>query len=61
MCIGVKYIYLNNQMDRAEYIMIQIYMIPQEFVEKYNLKVKVHNGYIFTRVTNEMHGIPKAG
>ena len=28
MCMYIKYFYLNNQMDGAEYIMIQIYMIP---------------------------------
>ena len=28
-----KYFYLNNMMDRLEYIMIKISMIPQEFVE----------------------------
>ena len=38
MCMYVEYFYLNNQMDRAEYIMIKISMIPQEFVERYNIK-----------------------
>ena len=33
MCMDVNDLYLNNQMDRYEYIMIQISMIPQEFVE----------------------------
>ena len=37
MCMDVKDIYLNNQMDRVEYIIIQISMIPQEFLDKYNL------------------------
>ena len=32
-CMNVKYFYLNNHMDRAKYIMIQISMIPQVFVE----------------------------
>ena len=31
--------------------MIQISMIPQEFVEKYNLAEKSHNGYIYARLT----------
>ena len=35
--MGVNYFYLKNQMDRDEYIMIHIPMIPQEFLEKYNL------------------------
>ena len=29
MRMDVKYFYLKNKMDRAEYIMIQIAMIPQ--------------------------------
>ena len=33
MCMDVKYFHLKNQMDRDKYIMIQISMIPQEFVE----------------------------
>ena len=37
ICMDMKYFCLNNKMDGAEYIMIQISMIPQEFVEKYNI------------------------
>ena len=33
MCMDVNDFYLNNQMDRDKYIMIQISMIPQEFAE----------------------------
>ena len=51
MCMGVKYFNLINHMDRYKYIMIQISMIPQEFLEKYNLAEKSHNGYIYERVT----------
>ena len=28
MCMYVEYFYLKNNVDRVEYIMIQIYMIP---------------------------------
>ena len=38
MCIDMKYFYLEKLMYGAEYIMIQIAMIPQEFVDKYNLQ-----------------------
>ena len=41
--------------------MIQISMIPQEFIDKYNIKYKVHNGYIFSQVTKGMYGLPQAG
>ena len=36
MCMDMKYFYLKNMMNGAEYITIQIAMIPQEFVEKCN-------------------------
>ena len=52
MCMDVKCFYLNNM------IMIQIAMIPQVFVDKYNLQEKSHNGYIYVRVANGMYGIP---
>ena len=58
---GREFFYPNNKMDREEYIMIHIAMIPQEFVDKYNLKGKSHNEYIFTRVTKGMYGTPQAG
>ena len=44
-------------MDRDEYIMIHISMIPQEFVDKYDLTEKSQNGYIYERVTKGMYGI----
>ena len=61
MCMDVNDFYLNNQMYRDEYIMIQLSMIPQEFVEIYNLTEKAHNGYIYERVTKGMYGLPQSG
>ena len=58
--MDVKYFYLNNQMEREKYITIQISMIPQEFVEIYNLAEKSYNGYIYARVTKVMYGISQA-
>ena len=61
MCMDAKYYFLNNMMDREEYIKREIAMIPQEFVDKYNLQEKLHNRYIYTRVTTGMYGTPQAG
>ena len=43
ICMDVTYFYLNNRMDRSEYITIQISMIPQESIIAYNIKDKVYN------------------
>ena len=61
ICMDVKYFDLNNKIDRAEYIMMQISMIPQAFLENYNLRGKAHNEYISSRVTKGMYGIPQEG
>ena len=36
-------------------------MIPQELVDKYNLKYNVNNGYIFAWATKGVYGLPQAG
>ena len=53
--------YLNNLMNRSEYIMIQISIIPQKFIDTYNLKYKLHNLYILPRVTKGINGLPQSG
>ena len=61
MCMEIKYFYLKNKMDTAEYIMVWISMITQKNVVKYNLKVRAHNGYIFTWLTKGIYGLPQSG
>ena len=41
--------------------MIHISMIPQESVEEYSLSRKLHNGYIYARVTKVMYRTSLAG
>ena len=43
LCMDVKYFPLNNIMYIAEYTIIHIFIIPQGFMRKYNLKGKAHN------------------
>ena len=57
----LKDFHLNNRMGREKYVMIKLSMISQEFAEKYNPAEKSHNGYIYTRVTKGMYGLPKEG
>ena len=41
--------------------MIQISIIPQEYVDKSNLAEKALNGYNYARVTKGIYGPPQAG
>ena len=51
--MDIKDFYLNNVTNRAEYIMIKISIIPQEFMTAYNLKVNMNNRYTFA--SNQWH------
>ena len=42
MCMDVKDFYFNNQLELAEYIMIKMYIISEEFIITYNFKDKIH-------------------
>ena len=59
--MNLKDFYLKKIVNRAEYIMIQIAMIPQEFVEKYNLQEKEHHGNIYAKVIKVIYGLPQSG
>ena len=52
--MDVKDFYLNNQMDRYKYILIQISMIPQEFVNKYRDSVKLDPPVWTNSMCNEL-------
>ena len=41
--------------------MIHVSMIPQEVLNKYNIKEKAHTGYIISWVSKGMYGLPQAG
>ena len=57
--MDIKWFYVNKNMYKSEYIMMQIYMVPQKFVEKYNFKEKAHNKYILARITEVIYGLPQ--
>ena len=61
MCMDVRYFYLDNRMNRADSIMIQISMIPQQLIIEYYLKYMAHTRYIFELVTKGIYRLPQSG
>ena len=43
--------YLATPMERKEYLRIAVKLIPQEFMDEYNLHSKVKNGYVYCELT----------
>jgi hypothetical protein len=60
-CADVKNFYLETPMARYEYMRMAARLIPDEFLDAYNLRPKIHNGYIYMEIRKGMYGLPQAG
>ena len=60
-CLDFKNMYLNSTMADPEYMFLDICVIPQAFIDKYNLQDKIHNGKIYVKTNKGMYGLPQAG
>ena len=49
-CADVKNFYLCTPLDRYEYMRMPINLIPQEFIDLYDLAPKVKNGYVYMEI-----------
>ena len=58
MGIDLKDFYLNTPMERYEYMLIPITMIPQDKMKKYKLQDIVHNGMVLGKVIKIVYGLP---
>jgi hypothetical protein len=57
----LKNFYLNTPMDRPEYMRLKFDLIPDEIVEKYNLREYVEDGWVYVEINLGMYGLPQAG
>lgn len=61
MGIDIKDFYLNNPMDRYEYMRVPIHCIPQRIIDQYNLEPLIQNGAVYVEIRKGMYGLPQAG
>lgn len=61
MCMDIKDFYLNNPMNRYEYMQIPVSQIPKRIMEQYNLEPLIHNGAVYVEIQKGMYGLPQAG
>ena len=47
-------------MKRPEYIRLPINIIPQEIIDRYNLKELEEDGYIYCEIVKGMYGLPRS-
>ena len=61
ICADVKNFYLCTPLDRYEYMRMPINLIPQEFIDLYDLSSKVKNGFVYMEIRRGMYGLPQSG
>ena len=61
MCADIANFYLNNIMNRYEYMKLPLDIIPEEIIQQYNLKNLAHKGFVYMETQKVMYGIPQAG
>ena len=60
-CIDIRSMYLVTPMARQEYMKMKVELVPEEFLELYNLHDKIYNGYLYMKIQRRMYGLPQAG
>ena len=60
ICSDAKNFYLATPLKDPEYIRIAANLVPQEFIEMYELQDKIKNGYIYMGIIRGIYGLPQA-
>ena len=61
MCGYCSNFYLATPLEHHQYTRIPIELIPQEFIDLYQLQNKIKNGFVYCEIIRGMHGLPESG
>jgi hypothetical protein len=57
----LKNFYLKTPLPTARYMRMKLDILPEEIIEKYNLRAIAHNGWVYFKIKRGMYGLPEAG
>jgi hypothetical protein len=61
MMMDIKNFYLVTSLPRYEYLRLPLAIIPDEVIEKYNLKSIAVDGWVYLEIRKGMYGLKQAG
>ena len=61
MCADIENFYLNNPMNRYEYMKLTLDNISEEIIQQYNLRNLAQKGFVYMEIQKGMYGLPQAG
>ena len=53
-CFDIANFYLGTPLDRPEFVKIQLSVIPDEFVDEYNLITLAYNGWVYFKIVRSI-------
>ena len=60
MCAEISNFYLNNPINRYEYMKLPLDIIPEEIIQQYNIRILSHKGFVYMEIQKGMYGLPQA-
>ena len=60
MCADIANFYLNNPINRYEYMKLPLEIIQEEIIQQYNLRNLAHKGFVYMEIQKGMYGLPQA-
>jgi hypothetical protein len=61
LVIDIKKFYLNTPLGRLKYMVINLFSLPQETIDKYDLHNLSQDGKVYIEIQKGMYGLPQAG
>ena len=61
MCADIANFYLNNPMNRYEYMNLPLDNIPEKIIQQYNIRNLSHKGFVYMEIQKGLCGLPQAG
>ena len=61
MTLDISNFYLVTPMDRPEYTIRPLKIIPQEIVDKYKINDIEDNGWVYLKIIKGMYGLSQSG
>jgi hypothetical protein len=61
LVIDIENFYLNTPLGRFEYMIINLSLLPQETIDKYDLIELTQDGKVYIEIQKGMYGLPQAG
>ena len=59
--MDISNFYLGLPLPRPEFMRLPIKLIPDEIIQKYNLKQIEEDGMVYLKIVKGMYGLPQAG